>query len=238
MKIIMKIFKNFFDTVLSIIYPNTCVACNEIISKDEFLCDYCYEFIKRAQLDKFCTKCGNDKESCLCKNRVYSFAGVTAPFYNENIAQKAMYAYKIGKRKTISKFFSYEMAKAVKYSFPDVDFNGVCFVPISKKSYSKRGFDQSGLIALEISEILNIPLYDKLECIVKSTNQHKMYGKERFNNIKGAYKSKGEVKGNILLVDDIKTSGATLNECAKVLLSNGANEVYCVTGLITEFKKG
>lgn len=235
----MKMIKAFFDSVLSILFPNTCVGCGEIIGKDEFLCDYCYEFIKSTPIDKFCVKCGNAKSDCFCKNMVYSFEGVIAPFYNEDIAQRAMYAYKIGKNKTISKFFSFHMAKSVKYAFNDVNFSAVCYVPISKHSYMKRGFDQSGVLASEISDYLKVPLLnDKLECLLKSTNQHKKHKKERFSNIKGAYKSNGNVSGNILLVDDIKTSGATLNECAKVLLSSGASAVYCVTGLITEYKKG
>lgn len=235
----MKKIKIFLDDILSIVFPNTCVACREIIPKGEFLCDYCYEFIKRTSKDKFCLKCGNAKKDCKCKNRVYSFEGIIAPFYNEDIAQRAMYSYKIGKNKPIYKFFAREMAKSVKYSFSDIQFDGICYVPISKHSLSKRGFDQSRILAKELSEILKIPLMDNIiECVRKSTNQHKKSDKQRFLNVKGAYKSRGFITGNILLVDDIKTSGATLNECAKVLLSSGASAVYCVTGLITEFKKG
>ena len=62
--------------------------------------------------------------------------------------------------------------------------------------------------------------------------------KERFENVKGKFRSTKKCIGNILLVDDIKTTGATLEECSKQLLSSGADSVYCVTGLITRnYKK-
>ena len=232
------IIKEFFNTLKEAVFPNSCLNCGEIINEGEFLCDFCYSELNNIRVDNQCFKCGHLKKECECKSRVFSFDGVVAPFHYEGGAKKAMFAYKLGRRMYISKFFAYKMATALKYAFYDVEFHGVCYVPVTKKVFRKRGFDQSLKLATEISELLNVPLItNQLECN-KKTGQHKTRKKERFENVKGKFRSTKKCIGNILLVDDIKTTGATLEECSKQLLSSGADSVYCVTGLITRnYKK-
>ena len=84
-----------------------------------------------------------------------------------------------------------------------------------------------------------MPVVDILYRNKSKTDQHDIKNpKERFKNVEGLYGAKGKVNGkNILLVDDIKTTGATLNECAKQLILSGADNVYCVTGLISDRRK-
>lgn len=235
----METFKKFIKKIISFVYPNTCLNCGEIIPEGEFFCDCCFEQLEITPVDKMCLKCGNTKKNCFCKSRVYSFEKITAPFYKNGAAQKAMYAFKLGRRVYISEFFSQRMALKVKYDFYGTRFDGICYVPLSAASLRKRGFNQSKLLAEQISDILKIPLItDQLSCVKKSTSQHKTKGKERFQNIKGAYRSNKAICGRILLIDDIKTTGATLDECSKQLLSSGAESVWCVTGLITDKKRG
>ena len=102
-----------------------------------------------------------------------------------------------------------------------------------------RGFNQSKILAEKIGEKLNLPVLDILYRNKSKTDQHDIKNpKERFKNVEGLYGAKGKVNGkNILLVDDIKTTGATLNECAKQLILSGADNVYCVTGLISDRRK-
>lgn len=234
----MMLISRFFKLILSVFYPNTCIGCGEIIEEGEYLCDFCYCELQAIRTDKQCFKCGNTKKECECKSRVLSFSGCVSPFFNEGTAQKVMYAYKLGKRPYISEFFAYKMASSIKTAFYDIDFNGVSYVPLTKKALRKRGFNQSQMIAKKISEIMGIPLIEnQLKCNNKKKAQHKISAKERFKNVKGEFFSTKKCFGNILLIDDIKTTGATLNECAKQLLSSGADSVYCSVGLITR-KKG
>ena len=230
----------FFDVIANALFPNKCICCGEIIDKDDFLCDYCYEMIEYVDFSKICKRCGLDKKECQCKNRVFHFGGSIAPFVNKEVARKSMYRFKFGKTFSGSKFFAFEMAKAVKTVYNDIEFDGIAFVPMHFVKRLKRGFNQSQVLARELSKILDLKIFEGLLSSKYSPKiQHETPFKERFSNIKGRYKFNYNVTGKrILLVDDIKTTGASLDECAKQLLLAGADNVYCVTGLITQSKKG
>lgn len=223
-----------FNSLISVLFPNVCVSCKDIIEEGEFLCDYCYEMIERTAGDKICNKCGNMKKRCECRKRVYRFVSVIAPFFNEGIAKKALYAFKIGKREEIAKFFINEMVLAIKQNFYDIKFDEVCFVPMFKRDELKKGFNHSELLAKGIAEKLGIKFSELLLSHKKKMPQHKLRPKERMENVKGIYYCNKNLSGKtILLVDDIKTTGATLDECTKQLLFAGAERVYCVTGVMS-----
>ena len=229
-----------FDSIVNAIFPQKCISCGEIIDKGEFLCEYCYEKIERVDFSKVCERCGLPKKECECKNRVFHFNSVIAPFTNGDIAKAAMYRFKFKKLAFCSNFFAAEMAKTVKMFYYDVDFDGVAFVPMHIIKQLRRGFNQSEELAKRIAKMLGKPLYrDVLSVKYTSKAQHNMSVEERFKNVKGKYRFNYKVTGkNILLVDDIKTTGATVDECAKQLLLAGANSVYCITGQISIPKKG
>ena len=131
------------------------------------------------------------------------------------------------------------MALAVKTVYADVKFDAVTYVPLTLRKFLKRGFNQSEVLTRQISKFLDLKILDKLiYCKKSKISQHDLKNsKDRFRNVQGLYGCKHKVKGNILLIDDIKTTGATLNECAKQLILSGADKVYCVTGLITYNRK-
>lgn len=229
-----------FNGILNALFPQKCVACGRVVCDDEFLCEFCAEMISKTDLSKVCTICGCTKKNCQCKHRVFHFDGCVSPFVNIDISRAAMYRFKFGKISRGGEFFAQEMAKAVKQQFGDIDFDGIACVPMHPLRKLKRGFNQSFILAQKLSEICGIPIYhDVLLCVRRNRKQHNMSFKERFENVKGLYSCKYKVNGKtILLVDDIKTTGASLDACAKQLLSAGADKVYCVTGLIGEPKKG
>lgn len=227
------------NVIINALFPNKCISCGCIINREESLCDYCYSKIERVDHFKVCKRCGLPKKACECKNRVFHFSGLTAPFYSEDVAKAAMYRFKFKKLSFCAKFFAYEMAKAVKNSYFDISFDGIVYVPMPNIKKLKRGFNQSEELAKMLSKILGITLYkDVLSAKYNPEQQHDMPLKERFKNIKGLYSFNKKVTGKtILLVDDIKTTGATIDECAKQLLLAGANDVYCVTGLLSKPKE-
>lgn len=229
-----------FKSIINAIFPKRCISCGEIIDSNESLCDYCFEKIERIDFSKVCKRCGLNKKQCECGKRVLHYASVIAPFSNEEVAKAAMYRYKFKKLSSFSKFFANEMALTVKTFYNGINFDGIAFVPMHPINELKRGFNQSQKLALHLSRLLRVPLYRKLLKVkYKNKRQHNMSVKERFQNVKGMYSFNYKVTNkNILLVDDIKTTGATIDECAKQLLLAGANNVYCITGLITQPKKG
>ncbi len=231
--------KSFYCDCINYIYPSKCLSCGEIVRKNEFLCDYCNFMLPIIDPQKRCTKCGLIKGNCDCKHLVYHFEGLTAPFFNEDVARRILYKFKFNKKQHYAKFFAQKMALCVVTDFKDIKFDGICFVPMSFKAKLRRGYNQSEDLAAELSEILNLPLfYDALAVKGRRKVQHYLKSKARFKNIRNRFKGKKNLKGKtILLVDDIKTTGATLDECARQLMFAGAYHVYCVTAIAVG-KKG
>lgn len=235
----MIFLKKVIECILDAFFPNRCIGCNEIIEKGDSLCHYCFEMLPRTVNDKRCKVCGVPVKNCLCKRHVFYFTKATAPFYNEGVARKAMYAFKFRRKKYFAEFFARQMALSVRNDFDTVGFSGVVYVPLPLKRELKRGYNQSRELAYHLSKILNIPLIENaLGCNTKRKMQHKTSLKDRFLNVKGVFYPNISLKGRrVLLVDDIKTTGATLSECARALLKAGAHEVYCVTGLTVKRKE-
>ncbi len=225
----MKRTNMIFKDIISAIYPNKCICCSDIIDEGNYLCSSCYQAIENNSLDDICFSCGFEKSECVCKYNIYRFNSLVCVFKNTGLARKAYYTYKFAKRQHYVKFFANEMSKAVKQCYNDVQFDFVCAVPNS----NRFGYNHSGYLAKEMSETLNIPYVDNiLSCTKRTKKQHKSSIKERIENIDGKYKCNFEIKNSrVLLVDDIKTTGATIDECTKVLLFAGVESVHCITTL-------
>lgn len=225
----MKKIKKFYNLIVETIYPKKCMCCGEIIDEDASLCEVCENNIERVNLDNICLDCGFEKEFCVCKYNVFRFNSSISVFKNDGAAQKVYYSYKFAKRQHYCNFFADELVAAIYKCYNGLNFDIVCYVP----SYKKRGFNHSGYIAAAVSKKLNVPFGDDLlSCVKKCKKQHRSTIIERINNVDGKYAANYSVKDKkILLIDDIKTTGATLDECARELLFAGAESVYCATVL-------
>ena len=235
----MSIIKTVADAVLTAVYPNRCAGCDAVIGSDENFCDYCFEMLPFTAADRVCRVCGLVKEQCQCRFHAFHFSGFTAPFYNEDPAKKAMYRLKFSRKLYIADFFAKQMALSVRNNFGDVPFDAAVYVPMTVKRKLKRGYNQSRELAVRTARLLDIPLVENaLGCNPRKKIQHETRVTERFKNAAGMYFPNLSLKGRtVSLIDDIKTTGATLDECAKALYKAGAVNVYCVTGLITRKKK-
>lgn len=225
----MSIFKKILKLQISAIYPQKCICCSELIDENNFLCKKCVESIERNNMNDICLLCGFEKDECVCKYNVYHFNSLLCVFKNCGLAQNAYYNYKFYKKQHYAKFFAAEMCEAIKKHFSEIKFDFICSVP----SFEKNGYDHSGYLAEITAKNLNLT-YKKniLSCVKKVKKQHKSSIKERLLNTEGKYKCNYRIDNkNVLLIDDIKTTGATLDECAKELLFAGANSVYCITVL-------
>lgn len=128
----------------------------------------------------------------------------------------------------------------MKEHFGDIKFDYVTYIPMYRTKERKRGFNQSRLLATEISKLCDIPFADKLIIKLYDTdNQHDCTGLERTGNLIGVFdvdESINLTDKTILLIDDIKTSGATLNECGKILYLNDVKSVICLTAAVRNSK--
>jgi len=223
--------------ILNLFFPARCPVCNEIGQRQMHLCDNCAENIGR--ITDRCLGCGNPRTSCSCSKHKFTLF-LASPFIYENKLRESIHRFKFRSETDLAKFFGAETANIVAKEFGNVKFDTVTCVPQTKRKRRKRGYNQSALLAKEIAKQLRLH-YDELLLIKtrETADQHSLKGKERIKNLKDAFAADNpeSVKGKtILLCDDIKTTGATLNECRKTLLKAGAKEVYCTTIAVTPEK--
>ena len=127
--------------------------------------------------------------------------------------------------------------------FPDdlpVRWDAVIPVPLSRQRMRKRGYNQASVLGAELAEKLGIPLLEEALVRTRNTHQQSRYSDpvQRSENVESAFavEEAWDIKGwNILLVDDILTTGATLHEAARVLYEAGAS---CVTGVVAATHRG
>lgn len=228
----------FFNLLLSIVFPDKCIVCLGAIDHEGY-CDKCKGLIKEIDVPT-CFNCGTDLKHCTCDKYIYHFDGLTAPYYNEGLAQQAVYDFKFTHSFRSVKVFSEVMAKRAAKVFGVENIDIITCVPSGRKSFIKRGFNQSEVYAVEVAKHLERPFVkDLLKRKNSVDTQHKQKGvTARFDNVRNGYVGLRSVKGkNILLVDDIKTTGASLDECARQLKICGAEKVYCLTALVSKFSK-
>lgn len=135
----------------------------------------------------------------------------------------------------VAGFFGACMAQTVQTRFAGINFDWVTCVPLSRERRRERGYNQSERLAQVVASHLGLPMHaDALTKIYHNEEQHRLNMQKRRANVLGVYEAKADVvQGKtILLVDDIATTGSTLEECAKVCMLEGAQAVYCVTAAL------
>lgn len=235
------LFSDLYEYVLSLFFPNRCIFCNEVIGPYDALCTSCQSTLPWIK-GEVCIFCGSSKEDCECKKRHGNFYdGIAAPLYYVGNVRKSIHNFKFKDDKNAYKVFAELMNETRVSVYKDIDFDYIAYTPMSLKHQKKRGYNQSRLLAEQISELSGIPFAEDLILKIYPTRiQHKcIHWTERRGNLLGAFDVNPQfnVEGkNILLIDDVKTSGATLSECGKMLFLYGADSVYCLTAAVVNSK--
>ena len=174
-----------------------------------------------------------------CKKNKRSFAqNVSRYIYKDGISV-AIKKMKFGSKQLwIADTFGIFLSQTVQEEYGDISFDGVTYVPVSKKRYFERSFNQSEEIAEALCQRLRLPfLRDVLIKPLDTPKQSSLKFNERANNVRGKFaiaKPEFVVDKTILLIDDVFTSGETINECAKILKKAGATSVYTATVAIVK----
>ena len=213
------------------IFPKRCAVCGGVIPFDEVFCEECYGKLESID-EKTCIRCGLPSKKCECKRYAYHFRGITAPFENEGVAKEGIYNFKILKNIDASESFGKKMADKVREVFGDIDFDIVTAVPMSRRKRKGTVFDHTEILAKAVARELDLKYKKLLVKKKQNKEQHTLSATDRFENVKGVYIAGANDYRNVLLVDDIKTTGATTDECARQLMLAGAENVYCVTAVI------
>lgn len=182
----------------------------------------CLEELERMALE--CPICGSPRRICRCR-KLGGDGGLTAPFVYRGAVQKAVLGFKSSGDIEQAKVFAGYMAGEIS---KEVVADLVTSVPPTPKGFKKRGYDPAGLIAAELAKELGLP-YKKLLGSKNGKSQKAVEkGEARIMNVRGRFFLLPEAKvpgKKILLVDDVRTTGATLAACREVLLSAGAENV-------------
>ena len=232
------------DTFNDALFPgHTCACCGEEMKNKEWgVCEECKNGLNLHN-EKCCQKCGEPlddiREKCpACVEEHYEFKrAISCCEYNE-VSGKLIKDLKYNDKKYIAKIIAKFLAEA--YSKSGVKADLVTFVPSSKITMKERGFNQGKLIAEEFSLLTGIPCADLLVRAKEVNRQATLSGQERKENLKGAFKTKGNLNlrgQNLLLIDDVFSTGTTLSECSKALKSTRPKSIICLTFAKVHFLK-
>jgi len=219
--------KTALANVLETIFPNfTCLVCRGEINKSAhpLVCDACAELLPFHK--KACTVCGCDapKHVTVCgrcqRQGEWHFDRARSAFSYGGVIKELVLRLKYGGEGDIAGFAANFLADAVR------DYNiradVIIPVPLAPKRYKQRGYNQAGLIASELGKIIGVPVIcDFLVRTKHTTAQKKMTPEERQENLRGAFEivpPHAAIKGKrVLLIDDVFTTGTTVDECARAI---------------------
>jgi len=236
----LKLFTNLKQNLLDEIYPKnySCHCCSEElkVSNDYFLCNKCLASLR--YIKHPCKKCSEDlndfTDYCRnCKDKVRNFDRVISSLVYDGVAKNLVYKFKYSGQKYIADCISVFMLNKIKSSDILNKIDLVLPVPLSEERFKSRGFNQAEILSLKISRELNIEHNSSVLKRVKATpTQTNLNKVERAENLLNAFEvaDSSLIKGKtILVIDDIITTGATLDEISKVLKNKGAKSVYGLT---------
>ncbi len=231
----------FLERLLQFFLPSQCFCCKAFLEEGEKrVCADCLSKI-RWILPPFCTVCGGpfvtpqvDSHpcgACLTKKRYFTMARAVGIY--EGPLQEAIHRWKYEGKVGLTPLFGAWMAERLSDHWHPRSIDLILPVPVHKRRLRERGFNQALLLGRELSQRTGIPC--KMNFLQKkraTPPQIQLSGEERERGIRNSFqvRRREELKGKtILLVDDVYTTGATVNECSRVLLASGARRVDVFT---------
>ena len=151
--------------------------------------------------------------------------------YEYKSVAASIYRFKYGKRQEYADFFGEEIVRYLGDFIREVRPDALIPIPLHKKRLAKRGYNQAALLARAVGRYSGVPVNEKILVRVKNTTPLKLQNPaERQNNLKKAFNiSQNDVKlKKVVLVDDIYTTGSTIDEAARTLKSAGVEDIYFI----------
>ena len=227
--------KYFANNLFDFILPRFCCSCKTRLSiKQDTMCDNCLSKIQRSTPSRL----QREYERKFLANKIISEFYSPFVFEKDKELQHAIHALKYDKRFPVGVFLGKVLATEIKSSKTNWNFDLIIPIPLHQLKKAERGYNQAYYIAKGVGSKLKVRVSDRAVKRIKYTqSQTTMNLNEREENISGAFKIRNQktVRGkNILLVDDVITTGATISECGKVLLEAGATKIYAASIAIAD----
>lgn len=225
------------EIFVDLLYPRRCPVCDEVIAQGAGLLCGSHKELPYVKMP-CCMRCGKELENdyqeychdCFVHERHF-IRGFPVFNYIEPIKSSVL-SIKYNNKREYCDFYSREMAKKLMPYMEMLRPDAIIPVPMYKDKRKERGFNQAEVLAKKLGKILGIAVYSDILMRERETKpQKELDNLERANNIKNAIrinKIPDDLK-NVIMVDDIYTTGATMEACAKRLDSAGVENVYFTT---------
>jgi ComF family protein len=226
-----KVLSSYWKDFLDLLFPRCCAACeNVLVGNEELLCTTCRVTLPRIETDSIlrATLAGKFAGYPIVKE-IYAYLAFT----KKGKVQNLLHALKYRKQPEVGRMLGRMLAQEliVNQRFPVADV--VVSVPLHRKKLKERGYNQSDAFAQGLSDVTDIPWSGAVLIRTRYTSSQTGKSKtERRQNVEGIFKvSTGtELRGKkVILVDDVLTTGATLEACVEVLIEAGCSELYIMT---------
>lgn len=224
--------------VTGILYPRNCPVCGRIVSgQGELICSGCEKHIQPLR-EPLCKKCGKplakeEREECYdCEKTPHLFERGAALLAYEGKVKESVYRMKFHNKREYLDYYGAKMADELEKNVRRWQTDFMVPVPMHWRKKRERGFNQAEILAKKMAEGLNLPVRNDLVVRSRYTRpQKELFLRERKENLRGAFEvRKNEVTNQtIILVDDIYTTGTTIDEIAGELKHAGARCVYFLT---------
>ncbi len=229
------------ESLLRWFLPAQCHCCEKFLEEDQRgICPDCLSKMRWIE-PPLCTLCGVPFLSkqvknhlcgpCLARKKYFTMARAVG--YYEGALREAIHRWKYEEKTSLTSFFGEKLTEVFYRHWSRGAFDLIIPVPLHSQRLRERGFNQSLLLVKELSQRTQIPYAKRLlQKGIPTPPQVHLSGEEREKGVRGSFllREPEEIDGkSILLVDDVYTTGATVNECSKVLLKAGAERVDVLT---------
>ncbi len=213
------------EGLLELLFPTRCAGCD---LPGELLCDECRESLPRVEADTACPRCGAPYGALVCTecwNATWAFDAAVALGSLEPPLSRAVVLHKDASERRLAPLLGSLLAGVVAAEWPAWT-EAVSFVPATPKAIRRRGFDHAEAIAAAVADGVEAPLVPAL-VRTAALDQRSLGREARAANAAGSFAAVAPVRGRVLLVDDVMTTGATLDAASAALLAAGAESVRC-----------
>lgn len=224
------------DMAGTLLYPVRCPVCDELVGTGpRRMCPSCRQQVRYLS-GPLCFQCGKKLSDCEaefcgdCRRGRHLFTAGRALYEYEDIAP-ALYRFKYGGRREYASFFGRELAQQLGDYIRSLAPDGLVPIPMYRGKQRRRGYNQAQLLAKALGRELGIPVYADLVVRNRDTKPLKELNcEERLNNLKKAFNlaQNGVKLKTIILIDDIFTTGSTVDQVSAVFLAGGSRNIYYI----------
>ena len=220
---------------MGMLYPQTCYFCGKICKKN--MCPECAEKVEYIEEPR-CKKCGKpirygEQEFCHdCSEHAFSYEQGRSIWLHKEPVRWSIYRFKYGNRRIYGEYYAEEWYRLYGNKLKEWGIDVIIPIPLHRKRQRKRGYNQAEILAEYLGELTGIKVVEDAVVRRKYTSpQKRLDNKERRKNLHNAFAVVKDLNSfkNILIVDDIYTTGSTINEVAKTITLNFTSKVWFLT---------